>query len=107
MQIELGAVKDVAIDDFVLCEYGSKKSYVYYVGIIKSNIDEDGDVEVEFLRKSEKIKDKFIRPKVEDIASVPMNNLKAKLTRSTLTGTTARTRDGFFFKEYFGHLNIR
>ena len=83
------------------------KNHVYYVGIIKSNIDEDGDVEVEFLRKSEKIKDKFIRPKVEDIASVPMNNLKAKLTRSTLTGTTARTRDGFFFKEYFGHLNIR
>ena len=28
MQIELGAVKDVAIDDFVLCEYGFKKSCV-------------------------------------------------------------------------------
>ena len=62
MQLELGTVKDDAIGNFVLCEYGSQKSSVYYVGIIKKCIDMDGDVEVEFLRKSEKVKNKFIKP---------------------------------------------
>lgn len=62
---------------------------------------------LEFLRKSEKVAGKFVKPKVEDVASVPITCIKAQLTRSTITGTTSWTKDGYVFKESLEDINVR
>lgn len=105
--VSLTGVREVFEGQCVLCEYGTKKTCVYYVGIVRGDIDDDGDVEVEFLRKSEKVAGKFVKPKVEDVVSVSITCIKAQLTRSTITGTTSRTKDGYVFKESLAGINVR
>ena len=104
--VDMKGVEEVVKDDCVLCEYIVKKSVLFYVAVVRKEVDEDGDVEVEFLRKSEKVTGKFIRPHVEDIACVPIKDIKCKLTKLEKSGT-ARTKDVFFFKENLSYLNVK
>ena len=58
--VRMDIVESVNVDDFVLCEFelkaGKRK---YLIGKVLQQQDEDGDVEVSFLRKSAKIVDTF------------------------------------------------
>ena len=86
--------ESLKVGDFVLVEYKTKKSDVHYVGQVNAAPDDDNEVEVDFLRKSSKAKN-FIKPNVLELASVPISQIKTKLTR-ILKGTTLRTKDRFF-----------
>ena len=99
LNFELNGVESesLKVGDFVLVEYKTKKSDVHYVGQVNAAPDDDNEVEVDFLRKSSKAKN-FIKPNVLELASVPISQIKTKLTR-ILKGTTLRTKDRFFFKE--------
>ena len=104
--VTLGVVAQVSVGDYVLCQYDSKKSSVFYVGIVTKEIDEDFDVEVDFLRKNPKMKGKFVKPYVPEIAAVPIDVIKAKLTRVNISGSTARTQNVYFFNENLDTLNM-
>ena len=58
--VRMDIVESVNVDDFVLCEFelkaGKRK---YLIGKVLQQQDEDGDVEVSFLRKNAKIVDTF------------------------------------------------
>ena len=43
--------------------------------------DEDGDIEVRFLRKAHKIDNVYVDPVVEDIHAVPVTSIKVMLPR--------------------------
>lgn len=101
----LGEIQDVAVGDFVLVKFETKKSVSFYIGIVLNEQDEDGDIEVEFLRKSGKMEGRFIRPNVPDLSSVALTNVKLKLTRDS-SGTTKRTQHIFAFKVNLSSLNV-
>lgn len=102
----LGSVDSVSSGDFVLCQYEGKKSAVLYVGEVIKDMDTEGRIEIDFMRRSGKVQGKFIKPQVEDIDRVPLSIIKAKLTRTKLSGTTERTKNTFFFQESLDKLNI-
>lgn len=66
----------------------------------------DGDYEVEFLRRGRKNNTTFVRPATEDIASVAKQNIRAVLP-NPLRGTTQRTKGVFSFPVDFGKLDLR
>ena len=69
---------------------------------------DDFDVEIEFLRKSEK-HNGFIRPQIRDIANIPLSDVVSKpLTRSEKVFGTSRTKlDTFSFQEDLSALLVR
>jgi hypothetical protein len=55
---------------YVLVEFEIKgKSNVFFVGLVEK-VYNSGDLEVSFLRKSQKFKDKFVVPQVQDVSIV-------------------------------------
>ena len=107
MSVDMPGVESVSVDDFVLCEFSGKRMPYYYVGIDTKPEDDEGDVEVEFLRKSEKVDGKFVQRKNQDCASFELKNMKIILTRVEPTGTTRRLQGGYFFKQSLKNLDIR
>ena len=73
-------------NDFVLIEF---KNHVYYVAKLLSAEDDDGDLEVSYLRMSIKMTDSFIFPHVEDKSSVGFELIRAKFPNPT-NGSTQR-----------------
>ena len=78
----------------------------YFVGCVTKEEDEDGDVEVSFLRRSAKVARKFLSPDVPDIGIVPKQDIHAVLPSPMGTGTTARTKSGLVFYIDFSHINL-
>ena len=82
-----GAMKEGA---FVLVVYEGKRK-VHFVGQILKEEDEDGELEIKFLRKHPKVYNGFIEPPVEDIHSVPAKTVKLVLPQPfNLSGSTKR-----------------
>lgn len=114
LPLNLDGVIDPKPDDFVLCVFSGRKVVVYYVGIVRKllgsadDVDmDDLDIEVEFLRKSEK-HGGFIRPQVRDISNVPLSDIVSKLTRSeNVIGTSRMKLDTFSFQEDLSTLLVR
>lgn len=89
--------------DFVLTEL---KKNVYYVAKVLSEEDEDGDLEVRYLRKSSKLVDTFVYPNVEDTSPCSIDLIRAKLPHPTV-GSTRRLSNCFKFPIDLSGLNIR
>ncbi|GFN97113.1 hypothetical protein PoB_002361900 [Plakobranchus ocellatus] len=90
---EVSALKT---EDFVFFRCDGKKASVFYVGIIRKALDEDGNFEVEYLKPSDKVKNKFVNFPSEDIWSVSKKQIIMKLTKSETTGTK-RTKSVHIF----------
>ena len=101
--VELGVINVVAVDDYVLVEYGDKSKY-YYVGVVTREEDDDEDIEVDFFRRKGK---HFVKPLIEDKYSVHLSQIKAVLPSPSARGTTQRTKGEIVFSVDFGNLNIR
>lgn len=54
--LDFGSVAEVPLGSYVLCEFSAAKSKFYYIGHVLKVEDEDGDLEVEFFRRSTKAK---------------------------------------------------
>ena len=93
-RLKLDVVETVHICDFVIVEFARKASLCYYVGRVTKERDEDGDIEVEFMKRKGGF---FIKPTPSDIASVHIDNVKAVLPEPTARGTTNRTQGEFVF----------
>ncbi|XP_055897466.1 uncharacterized protein LOC129928222 [Biomphalaria glabrata] len=59
IDVRMDGVESVNVNDYVLCEFEVGKKAKYLVGKVMKEEDEDGDIEVSFLRKSGKMVDKF------------------------------------------------
>ncbi|GFO23020.1 hypothetical protein PoB_004952500, partial [Plakobranchus ocellatus] len=67
--------------DFIFFRCEGKKSAVFYAGMIKESVDHEGDFEVEYLKRSDKQRNKFINFKHEEIWSVNRGQIIKKLTK--------------------------
>ena len=110
-QVSLGEVTGVNVGDYVLIEFDTKSMKVFYVGCVLSEKDEDGDYEVEYLRKKH-VKDSargtiFVKASTEDISSVPAKQIRALLPPPSMSGTTKRTQSNIVFGVNFGNLQLR
>lgn len=65
--------------DFVLVRFCTKKNIKHYIGQVQRE-DDDGDLEVKFLRKS--TNGAFIFPLVDDISSVLLSDIVKVLNTS-------------------------
>ena len=94
-------------DDYVLAAFEQKGGIQYLLGIADENEDSDGDVEVDvsFMRKSSKVENKFVKPNVEDIGSVPKHNIHAILPPPVAAGTS-RTKSGLVFNIDFSKIKL-
>lgn len=77
----------LAVDSFVLVKFDGKKRSVCYIGQVQSI--EEGEVKVEFYRKTEN--SLFKKPESSDIKYVEKEQIMQVLPNPTYTGQTART----------------
>ena len=61
-----------------------------FVGEVVKEEDEEGDIEVKFLRKHSKIPNGFVEPDIEDICSVPVRSVVLILPQPSSSGSTRR-----------------
>lgn len=87
--------------DFILVKFPND---VYYVAKVLQPKDKDGDYEVSYLRKSEKIGG-FVTPQIEDVASANCKDI-AMILPPPLPMATKRLERYKKFSVNFGHLNV-
>ena len=108
--IVLGNVTGELLHKYTLCEFctsdTAKKHIKYMVGFVREDEDEDGDIEISFLRHSHKVANKFIMPNTADIGIVKRVQVKVFLPDPIGTGTTHRTKSGIVFNVAFGNLKL-
>ena len=104
----LGNVTGELLHKYTVCEFctsdSAKKHIKYMVGFVRE--DEDGDIEMSFLRQSHKVANKFIMPKTADIGMVKRVQVKVILPDQIGTGTTHRTKSGIVFNVAFENLKL-
>ena len=73
---------DYFAGDYVVCKVHSEAntSHHFFIGKIIFGPYEEGDCEVKFLQSSRKIKNGFIFPEKEDIASISRNDMTRRLS---------------------------
>ena len=75
--------------NYVLVTYEGKRKVHFVEQILKE--DEDGDLEIKFLRKHPKIINGFVEPAIENIHSVPVASVTLVLQQPcNVTGSTRR-----------------
>ena len=106
----LGNVTGELLHKYTVCEFctsdTAKKHIKYMVGFVREDEDEDGDIEMSFLRRSHKVANKFIMPNTADIGMVKRVQVKVILPDPIGTGTTHRTKSGIVFNVAFGNLKL-
>lgn len=75
------------VNDYVLVKFDIKKSVVHYVGRIEEISHTMATVK--FMRLS-KMRNTFLFPEIDDIASVPLNDIKTKLPEPKASNNTKR-----------------
>lgn len=76
--------------DYIMTRFKANKKEIFYVSQI--TVIEEKCCEVSFLRKSEKVKNKFIFPNVKDVSEVDKADIAFKLPDPRVTGTKNTTR---------------
>ena len=72
--------RNFQINNFVLVKFDTKKTVYHYVGLIQEV--SHSMATVKFMRVS-KVRNTFIFPEIEDVASVPLEDIKTKLPTPT------------------------
>lgn len=86
--------RNFEINDFVLVKFNTKKTVVHYVGRIEEISHTMATIK--FMRLS-KIKNTFLFPVVDDIASVPLEDIKTKLPRPKTCNKSKRGNSKYTF----------
>ena len=90
-------------EDFVVIEF---QPGIFYVAKVLAEEDEDGDIEVSFLRKSLKLADSFVYPQVEDTDFLA-NSLVRAVLPAPMVGQTKRLNNCFKFPADSKKINLR
>lgn len=106
--IHLGQVaKDnIKKDMFVLVKFKVEKRMKekHYVAKV---LEAEEEIVVEYLRKSSKVPNKFVYPRVQDEHAVDVEDIEAILPAPLSQGTTSRTKGGIMFAVDFGQLDVQ
>ncbi|GFO27443.1 tigger transposable element-derived protein 6 [Plakobranchus ocellatus] len=101
---ELDVEKDPEKGDFIMTEFSSGKDKIHYVGKIISDVDQDGDFEVQFLKRSTKTGNFFF---TEEICSVsPASVVFVLPPPKEHNGQTKRQQTSFSFDCTFNNLSV-
>lgn len=73
--------------EYVLVEFSDRKNKFFYAAKVLKEEDKEGDLEVSYLRRSVRIKDKFSLPDIPDLKSVHKSDVKLILPKPTCSGT--------------------
>lgn len=92
-------------DDFVLVEFKVTR-HIFYVAKVISPKDQNGDIEVSFLRKSVKYEGYFCFPNVQDISFIAISDVKMILPKTELLGSTKRLRSFYKFGVNFDLITV-
>lgn len=99
--------RDPLVGDYVLIEFKNDKRNVYFIGNVTQRKDDENDVEVSFLRKSSKVKGKFVVPNVPDVSSVHIGDIKMILPNPKPCGGTKRQQSYYTFEIDFSLIHIQ
>lgn len=103
--LSLSVVETVSVDDFVVCEFATKRATKYFVGQVTKERDSDDDVEIDFYRRKGK-SFHFVKPAVADVSSVHIDAIKAILPPPIRRGTTMRTKGEVTFEIDFSSVTV-
>ena len=93
-------LETLRVGNFIFFKCNGKKSTALYTGIVKQLVDGEGDFEIEYLKRSEKVKNKFVNFKNDETWSVHKEDTISLLTKSeNTTQGTRRTNSGHVFIE--------
>lgn len=98
--------ENVGVGSYVLCEFEKAGKCFYYAGKVLKEADEEGDLEIEFLKKSQK-SNNFLKPHIEDIASFPKSGVRLMLPQPKALGQTKRTQNVFMFDIDLSRFDVR
>lgn len=98
--------RNAAINDYVLVKFAGKKSIKYFVGKILSEISNDSEYDISYLRRRNK-SNKFVYPNVPEVASVLAQDIVMILPVPTLFGKTKRQNQCVQFEVNFGQLDVQ
>lgn len=101
--LQLHLVENVSVDDYVVVEFAKKTRLSYFIGRVTKEKDEDDDVEIDFYRRKGGY---FIKPTVQDLSVVHIDNIKAILPMPNVRGSTNRTKGELVFTTNFGDINL-
>lgn len=93
--------------EYVLVEFLINKQKVYYAGQILTDINEQNEYDVSFMRKDAQNKNRFVYPNVPDFAVVAACDIKMVLPKPQHLGSTSRQKSAISFAVDFSCLHIR
>lgn len=103
----LPLTKEPEEGDYVLVEFAvAATEKKYYVGKILKEKDDEGDLQISYLRKSQKVATKYVLPQVPDLQSVHINDIKLLLPKPTTGGTRRQQNMLEFPGVKLAHLNM-
>lgn len=68
--------------------YSSDGKFKKFVGLLQNGPDDDGDFKVKFMKRSNKIKNGFVFPEIEDLASAKKEEIVFILPKPTAVAST-------------------
>lgn len=86
--------RNFRVNDFVLVKFDTKKTVVHYVGRIVEI--SHSMATIKFMRLS-KIRNTFLYPEIDDVASVPVDDIKTKLPEPKTCNNTKRGSSKYTF----------
>ncbi|KAF5302958.1 hypothetical protein FQR65_LT19049 [Abscondita terminalis] len=98
--------RNATINDYVLVKFAGKKSIRYFVGKILSEISDDSEYDISYMRRRNK-SNKFCYPTVPEVASVMSQDIVMILPVPTLFGKTKRQNQCVQFEVNLGQLDVQ
>ena len=77
-----------------------------FIAKVVTGLDADNDYEVKFIKMSNKVKNGFIFPEIDDVASVSYNDIACVLSNPSPVVQTARLSNIFKFSDNLTKYNI-
>lgn len=97
------APENLAVNDFVLVEFTTKKTKIHYVGRIEKM--ESDEANVKFMRKQKN--ETFVFPETDDTSMVNTDDILLKLPPPTILGCTYRAASSVSFSVKLEGYNVR
>lgn len=100
------SISDLLENDFVLVEFCTKKTKVFYVGLIEKRHLDVKSYMIKFMRRRGDTW-KFYFPDQDDVYEVEEKDIRMKLPQPTMSGGTARAANVYNFAVNFATFNFK
>ena len=98
---------NVSIGNFAIVKVNSCANFfLNFIAKVVTAPDADNDYEVKFMKSSNKVKNGFIFPQIDDIASVSYDNIARILSNPSSVAQIARLSNIFKFSDNLTKYNL-